>query len=248
MTPKFPSGWNEVADWYDGWVGRDGSEHHRRLAIPAMLDLLTPHAGQHIIDIGAGTGVLARPIAQIGARYTGIDVSPKLLHMARRYHGKFGHFIQGDARILTQHVGRAAFDAAAFLLSIQDMNPLDDVLRATADVLRPGGIVVIVMTHPCFRIPRHSGWGYEQGRKLQYRRVDGYLTPLKIPMKQHDGGVTLSFHRPLSEYINTLAAHHLVVERMEEITTYQRGETRTEQRANREFPLFMGLRARKIGD
>ena len=34
--------WDSVATWYDGWVGEDGSEHHREVAIPALLDLLEP--------------------------------------------------------------------------------------------------------------------------------------------------------------------------------------------------------------
>ena len=31
--------WTPVADWYNGWVGAKGSEHHRKLAIPMVLDL-----------------------------------------------------------------------------------------------------------------------------------------------------------------------------------------------------------------
>ena len=34
------------------------------------------------------------------------------------------------------------------------------------------------MTQPAFRQPRDSGWGYDVGRKLAYRRIDGYLNPV----------------------------------------------------------------------
>jgi hypothetical protein len=37
--------------------------------------------------------------------------------------------------------------------------------------------MVLLLTHPCFRVPRQSGWGWDEQRKLQYRRVDRYLTP-----------------------------------------------------------------------
>lgn len=245
MANKTPSGWNAVADWYDGWVGKDGSEHHRQIAIPAMLDLLTLQAGQHVLDIGAGTGVLAKAVHSAGAKYTGIDISRKLIHKARSYHGAYGRFIEGDARHLNRHVSAASFDACVYLLSIQDMSPLAEVLRNAAYALRGGGVVAIVMTHPCFRIPRQSGWGYESQRRLQYRRIDRYLTPLNIPVKQHEHGTTISFHRPLNAYINTLAECGLLIDRMDEITTYQRGENAAEERANHEFPLFMGIRARK---
>ncbi len=245
MAHKSPSGWNEVAGWYDGWVGQTGSEHHRHLAIPTILNLLDLQPGQHLLDIGAGSGVLAQAIQPIDASYTGIDISPKLIRKARQYHGACGRFIVGDARNLKRIVKASEFDSCAFLLSIQDMNPLKSVFDNAAYALRGGGIVAIVMTHPCFRIPRQSGWGYETGKQLQYRRIDRYLTPLNIPMKQHNHGATISFHRPLSTYINTLAECGFLIDRLDEITTYQQSDDRAEQRANQEIPLFMGLRARK---
>jgi SAM-dependent methyltransferase len=185
-------------------------------------------------------------VHEAGARYTGVDVAPRLIQIARRYHGAYGRFIVGDVRHLRRHVDQGAFDACAYLLSIQDMNPLTTVLENAAYALRGGGIVAILMTHPCFRIPRQSGWGYEKTRKVQYRRIDRYLTPLNIPMKQHQRGTTISFHRPLSAYVNALGACGLLVDQLTEITTYQRPEDAAEQRANDEIPLFMGLRARKM--
>lgn len=243
-----PTGWEPVADWYDGWVGKAGSDHHRQLALPAVLELLDLCPGEALLDVGAGQGVLAPHIIEREARYTGIDISRKLLSRARQYHGPPARFLYGDARALSRINGlkAASFDAVVFLLSIEDMNPLPPVLRSAAWALREGGRVVILMRHPCFRVPRQSGWGYDSGRKLQYRRVDGYLTPLSVPMKQHQQGATISFHRPLNHYINGLAACGLLVDRFNEITTYKSGDSKAEQRANDEIPLYIALRAVKI--
>jgi ubiquinone/menaquinone biosynthesis C-methylase UbiE len=250
-----PGGWDAVAAWYDGWVGKGGSQYHRRLAVPATLQLLDARPGEAIIDIGAGQGVLAPFIAQAGAVYTGIEVSPKLLALARQHHGEHGRFLRADAARLNEQSAMQAelFDGAVFLLSIQDMNPLDEVLRSATWVLKPGGRIVILMTHPCFRVPRQSGWGFDEGRKLQFRRVDRYLTPLPVPMKQHPGsksGVTISFHRPLSEYINTMAACGLLLDRMEEIplgdASLKKDRSKAEKLADDEIPLFLGLRAHKL--
>ena len=240
-----PSGWDDVADWYDGWVGKSGSDHHRKIAIPALVKILNIEREQSLIDIGCGSGVLAPYIAQAGVSYTGVDISKRLISTARQYHGKDGQFLMGDARKLSHVVPANSFDAATFLLSIQDMNPLDDVLEQAHSVLHDGGKLAVLMTHPCFRIPRQSGWGFEQSKKLQYRRIDRYLTPLKIPMKQHKRGATISFHRPLSTYINSLGQCGFVVDKLDEIT-YEQGTSRAEKRASSEFPLFMALRARKI--
>ncbi len=248
------AGWDQVADWYTGWVGEAGSEHHRYLAIPAVLDLLAPTSGEQILDIGAGPGVLAPAIAETGASYLGIDASPRLLSYARRTHGTHGRFLLGDAARLDQlsELRGSTFDGAVFLLSVQDMDPLDAVLASAAWALRCGGRLVILMTHPCFRVPRQSGWGWDEGRKLRFRRVDRYLTPLAVPLKSYAGGrgATQSYHRPLEAYVSGLANCGLLIDRLLELPTYQIASggphARAENLANREFPVFLGLRAWKF--
>ena len=255
--PGARMGWDAVAGWYDGWVGKGGSEHHRKLAIPSVMRLLALKKGESLLDIGCGQGVLAEQARRGGAAYTGVDVSPRLLEMARKHHkDNQTRFVQADACRLaaSKDLKAGEFDAAVFLLSIQDINPLDEALTSAAWALKPGGRLVMLMTHPCFRIPRQSGWGYDENRKLNYRRVDRYLTPLPVPMKAYGGGsgTTMSFHRPLHEYVNGLAAPDvgMMIDHMDEITTYKADEGRISDKtlaeAEREFPLFMALRARKL--
>lgn len=243
-----PAGWDAVARWYDGWMGEGGSDHHQKLAIPNALDLLQLQPDEHLLDIGCGQGVFAPYASKAHARYTGIDISPTLVKMARQRHRAHGQFIQGDARRLARvkEMRPQMFDAALFLLSIQDMSPLHDVIESSAWVLKPTGRLVIIMTHPCFRIPRQSGWGFDEGRNLRFRRVDSYLKPLSIPMKAYESsasGKTISFHRPLETYINTLAESGFRITALREISTYKQGQTRAEQRANAEIPLFLSISA-----
>ncbi len=250
--PAGSASWDPVAEWYAGWVGAEGSEHHRRLAIPALLELLQPTAGEHVLDVGCGPGVLAPHVAAAGARYTGVDASRKLVAFARRHHGAHGRFVTGDATRLREvpELAEGGLDAAVFLLSIQDIDPLEDALASAAWALRPGGRVVMLMTHPCFRVPRQSGWGWDTQRRLRYRRVDRYLTRLAVPMKGYGrGGATRSYHRPLGAYVNGLAACGLLVDGVHEIPTYKThppgAQARAERMAMREIPLFLGLRAVK---
>jgi ubiquinone/menaquinone biosynthesis C-methylase UbiE len=243
-------GWDNLAGWYDGWVGKEGSKHHQKMAIPAALSLLDLQPGELVLDIGCGQGVFAPPVREAGAQYTGIDVSPALLDLARKHHGKDGRFYEADAcRLeLSKDLRAASFDAAAFILSIQDINPLNAALRGAAWALKPGGRLVMVMTHPAFRIPRQSGWGYDENRKLTYRRIDRYLTPLSVPLKPYPGqtGVSISFHRPISAYVNGLASYGLVIDALHEIPTYKAESGEADNPAEKEIPLFMSLRARKM--
>ncbi len=247
--------WDDVADWYDGWMGQQGGEYHRQVVIPALLHLLDPEMGETVLDIGAGQGVLAPYLQEAGMDYLGLEASPKLVRRARKRH-RLGQFVQGDARALpaVEGIEKARFDTAVFLLSIQDMDPLDVVLHNAAWALKPGGRLVILMTHPCFRIPRQSGWGWDEQRKLRFRRIDRYLTALRVPLKSSRRGkgcVTKSFHRPLQAYINGLADCGLLVDRVQEIPVKDvaqlaNGRLKADQRASTEIPLFLGIRARKV--
>ena len=136
------------------------------------------------------------------------------------------------------------------MLSIQDMDPLEPVFESLDWALQPSSRVVIVMTHPAFRQPRHSGWGFDEGRKLTYRRVDAYLTPMAVPMKSVGGSApTRSFHRPLSDYVNGLAAFGFAVDALREPGDLPEGERPGKRpargNADAEIPLFLALRARR---
>jgi SAM-dependent methyltransferase len=246
----FDTSWEQLADWYDGWAGA-GSEHHQTLAIPAILELLALQPDAHILDIGCGPAPLAPYVARTGASYTGVDLSPRMVAHARARHGRNAHIVVGDALNLATcgSLRAGSFDAAVFLLSLQNIDPLEPALASAAWALRPGGQLAMLLTHPCFRIPRQSGWGWDEGRQLRYRRVDRYLTPLRIPLQPPSSGraaPAASFHRPLAAYVNGLADCGFALDGMREIRGRAgRRAPPAEARADEEFPLFLALRARK---
>jgi ubiquinone/menaquinone biosynthesis C-methylase UbiE len=260
-APTAPTSWEHVASWYLGWAGR-GSRHHRAVAIPVVLELLELRPGEHLLDIGSGAGTLARAVARAGAHYVGVDVSTTMLRHARRHHGECGRFLRADARRLSDspEVAPASADAVSFVFSIQDMNPLDDVIRSAAWALRPGGRLVIFMTHPCFRVPRQSGWEWDERRRLHFRRVDRYLGHFSVPMHPPGARVigralaTRSFHRPLEAYVSALAAHGISIDRLRELPPPAEASDRPgapratkEPSGNSDIPAFVAMRGRKEG-
>ena len=249
--------WDRVAGWYDGWVGERGSQYHRGLAIPAVLDLLQVAPDEEILDVGAGQGVLAPHIARLGARYTGIDASPTLIETARRRHGQHGRFSVGDATRIERAAGvtPGAYAGAVFMLSIQNMDPIEAIASSVAGVLAPRSRIVVLMSHPAFRQPRHSGWGFDPGRKLRYRRVDSYLTPMAVPLDPvGDRDPTITFHRPISAYVNAFAEAGFLTDALVELpdlpaearprrAAAAADEALAAERSDAEIPMFLGLRA-----
>ena len=84
-----------------------GQGHVSRLALE-LIEILRPEAGERILDLGCGTGVLAGEISARGASVVGIDNAPSMIVRARRNHGGID-FVVADAVELTFHKEFDAF-------------------------------------------------------------------------------------------------------------------------------------------
>ena len=242
----------EVARWYDSLVGAKGSEYQQELVLPGVLRLLDLKKGERLLDLACGQGAFCRMAAGAGSQVTGLDASRDLIEAARKRPGARIRYFVGDARSPDVLNGET-FDAIACVLAIQNIEPMGPVFANCARLLRPGGRLAVAMTHPAFRIPRQSGWDWDEGRKLLYRWVDSYLTPAKIPITTHPGkvssSVTWTFHRPLQEYVKAMTKAGLVVTALEEWASHKASlpgpRAKAEDRARTEIPLFLAMVARR---
>ncbi len=127
----------------------------------AYLDKITFPPNTNVLEIGCGTGVLARALVKregFTGQVTGFDQSPALLSAARQLAADEGveHLVEfhlGDAHALD--VADANFDAViAHTLVSHVRDPLA-VVKETARVVKPGGTVAIFdgdyasWTHGC---------------------------------------------------------------------------------------------------
>ncbi|GMV97935.1 MAG: class I SAM-dependent methyltransferase [Phycisphaerae bacterium] len=245
--------WGAVADWYDELVGEAGSEYHREVVVPGVLRLLGLSAGQECLDVACGQGVLCRILHRQGVRATGVDAAAELIRLARRHGEADIDYRVGDARDLS-FLPAGRYDAAACVLAIQNIHPILPVFQSVQRVLKPGGRFVCAMMHPCFRGPKATSWGWDEGRQIRYRRVDRYLIPRKEPIVTHPGSAphqyTWSFHKPIGAYVKALRQAGLLVDALEEWpshkTTPPGPRAAAENAARKEIPLFLALRAVKV--
>lgn len=245
--------WNEVAGWYDRLVGDEGSEYQQQVVFPGVLRLLGLEAGGRVLDVACGQGALCRLLQGRGMNVTGVDAAADLIRAARQRSEGQIRYIVGDVRKL-DFLPPAGFDAAACVLAIQNINPVQPMLAGVATALAPGGRLVIVMMHPCFRGPQYSAWGWDEAAKVQYRRVDRYLLPRKQPIVTHPGKdpgqYTWTFHRPLEWYVKALRSAGLLVDALEEWASHKTSgpgpRAAAENQSRREIPLFLALRAVKV--
>jgi ubiquinone/menaquinone biosynthesis C-methylase UbiE len=245
--------WGEVGGWYDSHIGDSGSEFHREVVIPNTLRLLAVGPGQKALDIACGQGVLCRALHARGVSAVGVDAAQSLIDAARQRSDSSITFYTGDARDLSLLQSDSA-DAAACVLAIQNMHPIAPIFQSVARVLRVMGRFVIVMMHPCFRGAKESSWGWDDVEKVQYRRVDRYLTPRKSPIVTHPGQdatqYTWTFHKPIEAYAKALRGAGLLIDAIEEWPSHKNSDSGprapAENLARKEIPLFMAIRTVKI--
>jgi SAM-dependent methyltransferase len=111
----------------------------------AVLDLLAPKAGERILDLGCGDGVLTAKIAATGASVYGVDGSADMIAAARA-RGIDARLMDGMNLQLNREFD-AVFSNAA--LHWMKTDP-DAVIRGVERALKPGGRFVAEMGgHGC---------------------------------------------------------------------------------------------------
>ncbi len=250
------SSWQKVAPWYNKITeGGRGHYYHQHVIIPGVLRLLELNLKSQIsnlklLDLACGNGVLAKAIPE-DIEYLGIDNAPSLINEAKRTDRNPNHkyLIADVTKPLSVPSG---FTHATIILALQNIQNPEKALQNTSDHLLQGSVLCVVLNHPAFRIPRQSSWGIDEGRKIQYRRVDKYMTPMDIPINMNpsdrNSPITMSYHYPLSTYSKMLRDTGFTIDLIEEWTSDKESEgqaARMENRSRSEIPLFMAIKAVK---
>lgn len=247
---KSGTSWQKVSKWYGSIVGEKGHYFHQNVVIPQVLKLLTLRDGDRLLDAACGQGVLARRIPD-KVKYVGVDISRSLIEEAKHRDRNREH-IYYVHDITEQGVVKEKFNRAAIILALQNIKEPERALKYIGDRMDKEGKLIIVLNHPCFRIPRQSSWEIDKNTKTQYRRINRYLNPLEIPINAHPGEegspVTWSFHHSIQDYSEYLWRNGFAIEKIEEWVSDKQSEgsaAKMENRAREEFPMFMAILAVK---
>lgn len=244
--------WQKVSGWYNKLVDREGHYYHKHIVMPGAWRLLNLKKDSSILDLACGQGILARHIPK-NVYYQGVDIARSLIEFAKKQGSNPLHNYQVLDITKPLNLSKKDFSHAAVILALQNIEfPLLIFENANKHLIS-GGKLLIVINHPYFRIPRQTSWEIDKETKIQYRRVNRYLSPLKIPITNHPGkgansSITWSFHYSLSEYSKLLSETGFVIEKIEEWTSDKESigtASKMENRSRSEFPLFMAILARK---
>lgn len=102
---------------------------------------LRPLAGKTALDVGCGAGLLAEPLARLGAKVTAVDASPEVIAVSRDHAAGQGLAIDYRACGVEDVAGR--FDLVTSMEVIEHVADPQSFLNALAAKLAPGGLMIL---------------------------------------------------------------------------------------------------------
>ncbi|HEY0119415.1 MAG TPA: demethylmenaquinone methyltransferase [Cellulomonas sp.] len=177
----------------------------------ATLDAVGVGSGDTVLDLAAGTGTSAAPLADRGVRVVACDLSLGMLQVGRRRRPDIA-FVAGDAVALP--FADEAFDAVTISFGLRNVPDVDGALEEMLRVTRPGGRVVVCEfsrpTNKAFRavydqylahaLPRIAGVVAQESDAYTYLAdtIAAWPTQLELGRRMRAAGWTSVAFRNLS--------------------------------------------------
>jgi SAM-dependent methyltransferase len=151
--------WSDLTDWWLDEIASDPA--YDEVVTPMLLDVLGPAPGKSYLDLGCGEGRVMRVLHSVGALPIGVELNLDLAETA----AKTGPVVVGalpDIGFLRD----GSVDGALCVLVMEHVEDHVRFLAEIARVVRPGGVLGLVMNHPFWTAPGSSPIGYPDGEVL----------------------------------------------------------------------------------
>jgi ubiquinone/menaquinone biosynthesis C-methylase UbiE len=255
---------NDVARYWDGnaevWAKhvRAGYDTWRELVNnPALFELAGDLSGLNVLDAGCGDGHNTRKFARQGARMTGSDLSSKMIELARAEEEREPLGIRYEVGSFSDQTlwDDESFDAVVSTMALMDCVDYEGAIRQFHRVLRPNGLLVFNICHPCFS-NNILGWESDSEGEVVGIRLGDYFSKGHYTeqwsfnsapdSEKAEPFTVIYFLRTLSDYINPLCGNGFM---MEAIVEPQPSEEACQicprWRKHRLIPHSLCIRARK---
>lgn len=236
--------WEENAGWWQsGFTGGADPEYEEQI-LPLLAAEL--QGSTRMLDVGCGEGQVARLAARLPGMELVVGVDPTSAQVIEAKQ-RGGGVLVGRSDAAALPFSNGSFDAVVACLVFEHIEAVDEAIHEVGRVLRPGGRFLFLLNHPLLQTPG-SGWIDDTILEEQYWRIGPYLIE-DHTIEEVEKGVFIPFiHRPLSRYVNAMAAAGMYVTFMAEPAPPPGFLARaSEYRDAATIPRLLALRAEKLG-
>lgn len=144
-----------LADKYDSWYESARGRMYDRLEKKAISCYLPPKSkGKKLLEVGCGTGHWSRFFSEQGFDVTGVDISERMINIARGKNIPNSSFQIADGHRLPFKNG--VFDVTAAITTLEFIRDTEGVLREMVRCTRkPGGQLLIGVLNELARLNRN---------------------------------------------------------------------------------------------
>jgi SAM-dependent methyltransferase len=169
--PVVKKEWDRNAESWADQVRRGYDTAREYWNNPAFLEFVGDIAGKRVLDAGCGEGYNTRIFERRGARMTGVDLSGRMIELARGEENRepLGIRYELGSYCDLSMFADESFDACVSTMALMDGPDFPRAMQEIARVIKPGGFVAYSILHPCFAT---KGFGWvddENGRALKFK-------------------------------------------------------------------------------
>jgi 2-polyprenyl-3-methyl-5-hydroxy-6-metoxy-1,4-benzoquinol methylase len=218
--------WDQNAVLWADHVRKGWDAYREHLNNPAMLAFIGDLHGKTVLDAGCGEGYNTRLLARSGARMVGVDISPRMIELARLEEQRepLGICYELASFSDLSIFADASFDVVVSFMALMDGPDFESAAKEIFRLLRPGGELIFSITHPCFAT-KGLGWIRDEEDNCIKLTVAEYFADQpwvehwrfsKAPVEDVELFAVPRFPRTLSEYLNTLIGAGFMLKEIQE--------------------------------
>jgi len=143
--------WDDNANLWADHVRKGWDAYRENFNNPAFFEFMGDLSGKTVLDAGCGEGYNTWLLPRSGARMTGVDISERMIELARQEEQREPLGIRYEVASFSDLgiFNDASFDAVVSSMALMDGPDFESSAQEICRVLRPGGELFFSVSHPC---------------------------------------------------------------------------------------------------